>query len=122
MAGSHHHHHHGHHHHHHQDSCCSEGECHHCCDEVCDAHHHHSHHHEEGNFAQDLLELADDAWMEVLKEKIKEHIIKTHGKNLDKLAQLVSESNSERWRSKLALQKTKMEYIEKVANFFSHGK
>lgn len=112
---------HHHHHHHHHDSCCSEVECHECCDDVCEAHEHH-HHHEEGSFAHELLEMADEAWMEVLKEKIKEHIVKAHGKNLDKLAQLVSESNAERWKSKLALQKNHGEYLEKIAHFFSQGK
>jgi|EndMetStandDraft_5_1072996.scaffolds.fasta_scaffold1216189_1 hypothetical protein len=117
-----HHHHHQGHHHHHGDSCCSESECP-CCtgEESCQLHKHH-HPHEEGGFAQDLLDLADDAWMEVLREKIKDNIVKNHGKNLDKLAQLISESNSERWKFKLAKQKQRMDYLEKIAHFFSQGK
>lgn len=107
-----------HHHHHHGDHCCS---C--CCtDESCDLEHHHHHHHDENNFAEDLLELADEAWMEVLKEKIKDHIVKSHGKNMDKLAQLVSEANKERWKFKLAKEKTLQNYGDQLNRFFSQEK
>lgn len=47
-----------------------------------------------------FVELADEAWTEVLKEKIKEHIRK-ESTNMDKFAKLVAEANYERWRKKI---------------------
>ena len=112
---SHHHHCHGHHHH----GCCEEHECGCCCH-----HHHHSdechEHHDQGDFASQLLQLADEAWMEVLKEKIKAQVIKGSGAHLDKLAKLVADGNKDRWRLKLGAQKGCDDFHEKVAEFFRH--
>jgi hypothetical protein len=44
-----------------------------------------------------LLCLADEAWREVLKEKIKAEIEKTSGAKLDALAKLAAETNHRRW-------------------------
>lgn len=77
---------HGHHHHHHDHDECCEHEC-------------HSHHHEK--YSDELLALADEAWMEILKDKIKEQILKRSGKNLDEMAKLVSDANHERWKHKI---------------------
>jgi len=44
-----------------------------------------------------LLCLADDAWREVVKEKIKQEIEKTSGAKLNALAKLVAEGNHRRW-------------------------
>lgn len=44
-----------------------------------------------------LLCLADDAWTEVVKEKIKREIEKAAGPKLDSLAKLVAETNHRRW-------------------------
>ncbi len=63
--------------------------------------------------------MADEAWMEVLKEKIKEEIIASHSKHLDKLAKLVADANSERWKEKLALQKNSNDFKEKISEFFN---
>lgn len=46
-----------------------------------------------------FLQLADEAWTEVLKEKIKEHI-KAESKAIDQFAKLVAEANYERWKKK----------------------
>lgn len=54
-----------------------------------------------GSFAQTLLALADEAWMEVLKDKIKDEIIKNSGTNLTELARLVSSTNHKRWGAKM---------------------
>lgn len=79
----------------------------------CEAHHHHDescHHHEEAcdccchhhhKYSEELLNLADEAWMEVLKEKIKEQIKSTSAQHLDQLAKLVTETNHERWKYKM---------------------
>jgi len=44
-----------------------------------------------------LLLLADEAWKELLKDKIKEEIEKSSGPKLSALAKLVAEANHQRW-------------------------
>ncbi|MBF0547597.1 MAG: hypothetical protein HQM08_24370 [Candidatus Riflebacteria bacterium] len=44
-----------------------------------------------------LLALADEAWNEVMKEKIKTAIQKSCGVKMDKLANLVAETNKAKW-------------------------
>jgi hypothetical protein len=102
-------------HHHHHCCCCAES-CP-CCHEGDHHHHEHEHeHHEE--FAPQLLELADQAWMDLLKEKIKAQIEAANGGQLDQLAKLIAESNNLRWKHKLAGQKVSNSYKEKLSNFF----
>lgn len=72
----------------------------------------------ECNFAKELLELADCAWMEALKEKIKENILKKDAENLNKLAELVSESNGQRWKHKMGEKRSKKEFKEKLNDHF----
>ena len=108
-----HHHCHGHHHHHH--GCCEEEhECGCCC------HHHSDDHGDEGDFASQLLQLADEAWMEVLKEKVKAHVAKSSGAQLEKLAKIVAEGNKDRWRMKLGAKKGCDDFHAKIAEFFRH--
>ena len=106
------------HHHCHNKECsaCSSNGHHHesCC--KCHDHHHHDGEHE--GFAKQLLELADEAWMELLHEKVKKRIEATNGAKLDQLAQIVADANNARWQSKLAKEKGCEEFEEKVANFF----
>lgn len=89
-----------------------------CCEGTCGHHHHHHHHHENESFHQQLIQMADDAWMEVLKEKIKDQIRTANGKNLDELAKLVSEANHARWKHKMETQNTVQDYRDKLAAFF----
>ncbi|MEI8366515.1 MAG: hypothetical protein WCF65_08895 [Parachlamydiaceae bacterium] len=86
--------------HHHEDHC-HEGHCHDHSEHSCCSHEHGNecHHHE--RYADVLLDLADEAWMEVLKEKIKEEIRHASGDHLNELAKLVSSSNHARWKDKL---------------------
>lgn len=44
-----------------------------------------------------LLCLADEAWKEVLKDKIKAEIEKSSGAKLDALAKLVADANHRKW-------------------------
>jgi len=44
-----------------------------------------------------LIALADEAWYELLKDKMKEQIQNSCGDKLDKLAEFLSNSNNERW-------------------------
>lgn len=93
-------------HDHHHDSCCNSS-----CQ--CPCHHHHEedcHQHESGSFADQLLHLADEAWMEVLKEKIKKDIETKEGSQLDELAKLITQSNHQRWIAKMEEKKTGTEF------------
>lgn len=92
-CGSHHHAHHQHYgysHHH--------GECSCCCHCECSGHH-------QGKFSKELLELADQAWMDVLKESIMDEIRRTSGEHLKKMAKLVNETNHERWKELMSEKK-----------------
>lgn len=96
-------------------ACCNSGhhqqEC--CC--KCHEHHHDG---EQGDFAKQLLELADEAWMEVLYDKIKKKVETTNGAKLDQLAQIVADANNARWEAKLSKEKRCDEYEDKIAHFF----
>lgn len=81
--------------------CCS---CH-CCNCHC---------HQEGKYADELLKLADEAWMEVLKEKIKEEIIQTSDAHLSQMAKLVAGANHLRWKEKLQAKKDLHDYEEQL--------
>jgi hypothetical protein len=98
-------------------SCSSEGSCSSQGGSSCCSGTYHSE--DKHDFAHQLLELADAAWMEVLKEKIKENIRTSSDKNLDELAKIISETNKERWQRKMAKKKACESYKEKLASFFS---
>lgn len=72
------------------------------------------------NYAEKFLELADHAWMELLKEKIKEHINQSHT-NIDELARLIAEANHERWQKKMEDKQCCGGYEEKLKNFFKQA-
>lgn len=76
--------------------------------------------HEHGHFSDELLALADEAWMELLKEKIKQKIEETTGQHLDQLASIVSTANHTRWNNKMGLCKNNEDYEAKIADFFNH--
>ncbi|MFI0434561.1 MAG: hypothetical protein ACH350_02380 [Parachlamydiaceae bacterium] len=82
---------------------------------------HQGHHAQSGScdYAKKFLEIADQAWMEVLKEKIKENI-RSKACNMDELARLISEANHERWRMKMENKHAVNEYEAKIRNFFNH--
>lgn len=97
----------------HDDSCSSKGSQEHCHS------HHHSGHKEDESCSKAFLHIADEAWMEVLKAKIKEQIIATSGPHLNELAKIISEANQERWKNKMASKKGCKEFEEKICKFFS---
>ena len=68
-----------------------------------------------------LIEVADMAWMEVLKDKIKEHILATQSEHMTQLAKIVSEGNHELWKHKMENQKAADDFKEKICNFY-HSK
>lgn len=101
------------HHHHHSCGCCQSGHetsCS-CCQKKCSCHDH-------NEFAKQLIQMADAAWMEVLQDKIKKEIEKTNGSHLDQLAKLVAESNHERWKNKMAQKDAGDNYEDKISEFF----
>lgn len=110
-----------HHHHHHNHECCGNESCsshehEHEHDHVCCSH---THHEDQGcDMALSLLDLADQAWMEVLKEKIKEHI-RSNDHKIDDLAKLVSEINRERWHHKMAKNQICEDYEKRLHALFS---
>lgn len=106
-----------HHHQHHHEGCCSSHSS--CHKESCHAER--DLEHLKCEFSKMLLLLADEAWTEVLKEKIKAHIEAAVGKHLDQLAKVVSDSNHERWKNKMANKKVFYDYEEKVADLFCGG-
>lgn len=89
-------------HSHSEEQCCS---CHSC---KCDCHNHHQ------KYSHELLELADEAWMEVLKEKIKEEIRQMSGEHLTKMAKLVATSNHNRWKETMQEKKGIQEFEDQL--------
>lgn len=71
------------------------------------------------SWSSKFLELADQAWMEVLKEKMKEHI-KTNSKNIDELAKMIAQANEERWQKKIDSKHCCDNFDEKLKGFFGH--
>lgn len=67
-----------------------------------------------------MLALADAAWMEVLKEKMKDYI-KANDHKIDELAKIVCETNHLRWQSKMAKQKAKMDFDQKLKGLFCNS-
>ena len=91
--------------------------CHHQVCSVC-----HSKMSEDGScedFPKSMLELADAAWMEVLKEEIKAHIMATQKGRMKELAKIISEANNQRWKNKMEKKHGCNEFKEKLCSFFS---
>lgn len=66
-----------------------------------------------------FLKIADEAWAEVLKEKIKEKILYCKGEHMDKLAEMVAKANGEKWKNKISLKTKSHEFKENLREFFS---
>lgn len=100
------------HRHEHEDDCSCGCGC------GCGSHHHH--HEGEGcHCAEKFLEIADEAWKEVLKEKIKAQIIAHKGEHLDKLAELIAKANGARWKHKISSKTKTNEFKDALKELFS---
>jgi ribulose kinase len=78
------------------------------------------HSHEEGcNCAEKFLALADDAWKEVLKEKIKAKIIAKKGEHIEKLAEIIACANGERWKHIISAKTKCNEFKSNLKDYFS---
>lgn len=69
--------------------------------------------------AEKFLEIADEAWKEVLKEKIKAKIISKKGEHIEKLAEMIAIANGEKWKHKIAAKMKCNEFKEGLKDFFS---
>ena len=99
----------------HYEECCKCGESgqyHH--DKVC-----HNCHEKECSCAEKFLKLADEAWMEVLKEKIKSEIEKKKGNEIENLAEIITKANGEKWRHKISIRTKCDEYKNDLKEYFS---
>jgi hypothetical protein len=99
--------------------CCSSNSCG-CqcgCGTSCSCNSSHSSCCSEQDHAQKFLALADAAWMEVLKEKMKEHI-RSNDHMIEKLAQAICQANQEKWETKMAKKKVKANFEEKLKEIF----
>jgi hypothetical protein len=63
--------------------------------------------------------MADEAWMCLLKDKIKQKIEGLSGAHLNELADLVANANHKRWSDKMASKDQCEEYEDRVADFFN---
>ncbi|MBS0622882.1 MAG: hypothetical protein JSR80_08025 [Verrucomicrobia bacterium] len=91
--------------------CSQEG----CCPEKKECHEKEEY---ECDFSSWLLEVADEAWTEVLKEKIKEYILSTQEDRMTELAKIVAEANDHRWKHRMEKNHCCMDFKEKLSRFF----
>ncbi len=79
----------------------------------------HEEQNQECNLHEKLLCLADEAWKEVLKDKIKQEIEKSQGAKLNSLAKLVAETNGRKWAYMIQGKKACEEYKTQVRSLLS---
>lgn len=84
----------------------------------CNTHHHND---MEGNChcAEKLLDIADEAWREVLKEKIKAKIVAKKGEHIEKLAEIIAIANGEKWKHKISAKTKYNEFKDGLKEFLS---
>ncbi|HNB23492.1 MAG TPA: hypothetical protein PKZ32_13810 [Candidatus Melainabacteria bacterium] len=70
------------------------------------------------NLHEKLLCLADEAWKEVLKDKIKKEIEKSAGAKLDALAQIVAGANHQKWTHMIEGKQKCDEYKNQIKEAF----
>lgn len=73
----------------------------------------------ESDCRENFYEVADEAWVEVLKEKIKTKILQYKGDHMEKLAEMIAKANGERWKNKISGKMKNEEFKEKLKEFFS---
>ncbi len=65
-----------------------------------------------------LLELADEAWYEAVKDRIRKEIDASCGEKLDELAKIVTEANQCRWQHKIGGKVKENAYKTRIREFF----
>lgn len=73
------------------------------------------------NCAEKFLEVADQAWIEVLKEKIKDKILQKKGEHIDKLAEIIATTNGEKWKHRIEARMACDKYKDTLKEFFTSG-
>lgn len=96
---------------------CKCGEHHHCEEKM-----HQKFHDEHCKCTDKFMELAGEAWMELMKEKIKTEIEKEKGSDLQKLAEIVAKASGEKWKHKIAAKIGCEEYKNTLKEFFKSKK
>jgi hypothetical protein len=69
---------------------------------------------EEQDMNSMLMDIGDEAWMELMKEKMKKHLEKTNGANMDKIAQIAVEIGTEMWKNKMMQEQKEKENEDKM--------
>ena len=95
------------------------GENHECHCKPCGEEGHMPHVEEHCHCKEKFLKFADEAWAELLKDKIKANIEKEHGEHITKLAEIVSKANGEKWKHKISIKVKKEEYENSLKEFFA---
>jgi len=70
----------------------------------------------------DMLELADAAWMKLMKQKMMALLEKKIGKDMDKMAEFMVEQNGMRWMDEEAWMKNKEKALEAFAKMMMDKK
>ncbi len=91
------------------------GYCH--CGCGCD--HEQDHHSGECECMEKFLDIADKAWAEALKDKIKEKILAKKEDHLNKLAEIIAEANGAKWKHKIAAKVKVGEFKDDIKKLFS---
>jgi hypothetical protein len=94
--------------------CCKSGEQGQCCGKS-----HQQNAEKHSDCPKHFLELADKAWMELLKDKIKIEIENKKGAELEKLAEIIAKANGKKWKHKIAAEMECEDYKNTLKDFFT---
>lgn len=71
------------------------------------------------NCAEKFLAIADEAWKEVLKEKIKARILTHKGEHMEKLAEIIATANGEKWKHIISAKTKCNNFKDHLKEFFT---
>lgn len=66
-----------------------------------------------------LIMISGTAWIDLLEEKVKLEIDRTHGEHMNKLAKLVVSSGVQRWTDAISFLHKREEFREELYKFFA---
>jgi len=70
-----------------------------------------------GDPAEKFLELSEVAWRELLIEEIKSEIKTKNGEHIKKLAALIADTSSEKWKFKMAAKAKYFEFKDSLKEY-----
>ena len=85
-----------------------------CCDEKCCSESCQCSCEETNDISKEIMQLADKAWEELMKEKMKAAYEKAIGERMNKVAQVGIEASIAYWGSKMKAQSSWAEFEEKL--------